>query len=98
MEVSFYSFAGTRKNYTGCESVVDVCLHAMEEGTLSLTANQWEKYLWEYFSLTPDQLAHVCALLQLQRLPASFALEMAKQCALDKAVCFGKSLPSFPRS
>ena len=71
MEVSFYSFAGTRKDYAGCESVVDVCLHAMEENVLPIFAEQWGYYLWEYFTLTPDQLARICALLQLQRLPAS---------------------------
>jgi len=89
--VKFEHFAGTRNDYTGRESVVDVCLHAMKEGTLSLTANQWEKYLWELYDLTTDQLARVCVLLQRQRLPASLLwrsinrMHWTKRSALEKS-------------
>ena len=69
MEVSFYSFAETQKNFTGTCTVVDVCLDAMEKGMLPVVAEQWGYYLWEYFYLTTDQVARVCALLKRRRLP-----------------------------
>ena len=69
MEVSFYSFAATQKNFTGTCTVVDVCLDAMEKGMLPVVAKHCGYYLWEYFYLTTDQVARVCALLKQRRLP-----------------------------
>ena len=69
MEVSFFSFAETQKNFTGTCTVVDVCLDAMEKGMLPVVAEQRGYYLWEYFYLTTDQVARVCALLKRRRLP-----------------------------
>ena len=73
----FHSFAKTQKDYTGPDSVVDVCLHAMEEGKLRVTVKQSVYYLWEYFTLTTDQWGRLCALLQRQRLPPSFLWKSA---------------------
>jgi hypothetical protein len=54
-------------------SIVDACIHAMEEGTLPVTAqiHKGRYYLWEtyIFILTVDQWARICALLQRHRLP-----------------------------
>ena len=88
--VKFEYFAETRNDYTGCESVVDVCLHAMEEAALPVVAQHWGFYLWEYFTLTTDQWARLCALLQRQRLPASLLwrsinrMRWTKRSALEK--------------
>ncbi len=51
--------------------IVDACIHAMENGRLSVFAQEAGLYLWEYFSFTVDQTARICALLQRQRLPSS---------------------------
>jgi hypothetical protein len=70
MEVYFFHvFAQTRKGYTGHDSVVDVCLDAMEEGSLLVTITGYVS-LWEYYVLSVHQWARVCALLQRKRLPS----------------------------
>ena len=64
----FWSFAAqTRKVYTGHDQIVDVCLHAMEEGRLPVIVKQCRYYLWEYYILTVDQWVRICALLQQNR-------------------------------
>lgn len=71
-EVTFYYFAERRKSFLGTpRSIVDICLDAMEENLLSVVANQSGYYLWEYFTLTTDQLVRMCALLQRNRFPSS---------------------------
>jgi hypothetical protein len=52
-------------------AIVDACIRAMEEGTLSVTAqgSKGRYYLWETYILTVDQWARICALLQRHRLP-----------------------------
>jgi hypothetical protein len=71
MEVcSFRVFAQTRKDYTGPDSVVDVCLLAMEESALSVIAKAWGYSLWEFCILSVDQWVRMCALLQRHRLPS----------------------------
>ena len=67
MDVGFEHFARTQKGCTVPNSVVDVCMDAMQEGTLSVIAKNW--YLWEYFTLKRDQWARLCALVQRHRLP-----------------------------
>ena len=51
-------------------AIVDACIYAMEEGTLSVTAQggKGRYYLWETYILTVDQWARICALLQRHRL------------------------------
>ena len=51
--------------------IVDACIHAMENGRLSVLAQEAGQYLWEYFSFTVDQTARTCALLEQQRLSSS---------------------------
>ena len=71
--INFWSFAAQPKK--GCclpgvvVSVVDGCLHAMEEGRLSVIAQQNGCWLWELYILTTDQWARLCALVQRHRLP-----------------------------
>jgi hypothetical protein len=76
----------TRADYLGPDSVVvDVCLHAMEEGILSAIATErGHHFLWEYYILTTDQLARTCALLQRHRLPSSllWTLQTRLHCTL----------------
>jgi hypothetical protein len=69
----FWSFAQIEKEFAGSVvSVVDVCLHAMEEGILPVITKQMGYlFLWEFFILTTDQWARTCALLQRHRLPPS---------------------------
>ena len=67
----FFNFSKTQKDYTGPDSIVDVCLHAMEEGKLSVIAKQTGYYLWEVYVLTVDQWVRMCALLQRNWLPSS---------------------------
>jgi hypothetical protein len=74
--VNFEHFARTERGYTGTCGVVDVCMDAMEEGTLSVIAKQWGYCLWEFFILTTDQWARACALLQRHRLPPSLLWEL----------------------
>ena len=64
----FEHFARTEKGCTGTCGVVNVCLDAMEEGTLSLTAEQSGHCLWEIYILEVYQWARICALLQQRRL------------------------------
>ena len=72
MEVCFWSFAQTKKELFVGSVVVDVCLHAMEEGILPAIAKEDGRYfLWEYYVLTTDQWARTCALLQHHQLPPS---------------------------
>ena len=66
----FHVFAQAQKDYTGPDSVVDVCLHAMEEGTLSVIAKACGYSLWEFFILSVDQWVRMCALMQHHRLPS----------------------------
>jgi hypothetical protein len=69
--VSFRVFAQTQKDYTGPDSVVDVCLHAMEEGILTVFAKQMGYlFLWELCIMTPGQWARTCALVEHHRLPS----------------------------
>jgi hypothetical protein len=69
---TFYYFAERRDSFIGTPcSLVDKCLDAMEEDLLSVVATQSGYYLWEYFTLTTDQLVRMCALLQRNRFPSS---------------------------
>jgi hypothetical protein len=65
--------------------IVDACIHAMENGRLSVLCQEAGLYLWEYFVFTVDQTARTCALLQRQRLPSSLLWSL------------GTSLQSFVR-
>jgi hypothetical protein len=66
--VEFEHFARTKSGHTArIFGVADVCMDAMEEGSLSVIAKQRGYCLWENFTLTPDQ----CALVQRERLRAS---------------------------
>jgi hypothetical protein len=74
--VEFEHFARTERGYTGTCGVVDVCMDAMEEGTLSVIAKQWGYCLWEFYIFRVDQWARVCALLQRNQLPPSLLWEL----------------------
>ena len=67
--INFWSFAQPKDGFV--VSVVDGCLHAMEGGALSVIARQSGYYLWEFYDLTTDQWARLCALAQRHRLPPS---------------------------
>ena len=85
MEVcSFRVFAQTRKDYTGPDSVVDVCLHAMEEGALSVIAKARGYLLWEFCIMSVDQWVCACALLQRHRLPSSLCWRVGTNLRLTR--------------
>ena len=68
----FDRFARNEKCWLGTSDIVDVCMDAMEEGTLPVIAKQWGfYYLWEFYFLRTHQWARLCGLLQRNRLPPS---------------------------
>ena len=100
MEVCFWCFAQTEKEFTGSVvSVVDVCLHAMVRGTLPVITKQMGYlFLWELFILTTDQWARTCALLQRHRLPPSllWTLKTRVECtwrSISKETCMISEVP-----
>jgi hypothetical protein len=99
MEVcSFRGFAQTRKDYTGPYSVVDVCLHAMEEGTLSVIAKAWKYSLWEFCIMSVDQWVRMCALLQRHRLPSSLCWRVGTNLRLTRRAAVAEPILVFEDS